>query len=32
VRIHTITFGDVNNAVFMGRLASENGGTHVHIE
>jgi hypothetical protein len=32
VAIHTITFGDVNNAVFMGRLASENGGAHVHIE
>lgn len=32
VVINTITFGDVNNAEFMGRLAAENGGTHLHIE
>lgn len=32
VVIHTITFGDVNDAVFMKRLATENGGRHVHIE
>ncbi|MBK9384175.1 MAG: VWA domain-containing protein [Planctomycetes bacterium] len=32
VVIHTITFGDVNDTVFMKRLATENGGRHVHIE
>lgn len=32
VTIHTITFGDVNDAVFMKRLATENGGRHVHID
>lgn len=32
VVIHTITFGDVNEARFMQDLARRNGGEHVHVE
>ncbi len=32
VVIHTISFGDVNNAKFMDELARRNGGKHVHLE
>ena len=32
VVINTITFGDVNNAMFMEELARRNGGEHVHLE
>ncbi len=32
VVIHTISFGDVNNAKFMDELARRNGGRHVHLE
>jgi hypothetical protein len=30
--IHTITFGILNQMIFLKKLASENGGRHVHIE
>ncbi len=30
--IHTITFGNLNQLVFLKKLASENGGRHHHIE
>ena len=32
VVIHTISFGDVNNARFMDELARRNGGRHVHLD
>lgn len=32
VVIHTISFGDVNNAKFMDELARRNGGRHVHLD
>ena len=30
--IHTITFGDKNDTLFLKALAEENGGRHIHIE
>jgi len=32
VAIHCITFGDKNDTSFLGLLAEENGGRHVHVE
>ena len=30
--IHTITFGNENDTVFLRTLAEENGGRHIHVE
>src|SRR5690606_20020863 len=32
VAIHCITFGDKNDTNFLGPMAEENGGRHIHIE
>lgn len=30
--IHTITFGELNQLIFLKKLAEENGGRHIHVE
>ena len=32
IAIHCITFGDQNDTSFLGPLATENGGRHIHVE
>lgn len=32
ITIHCITFGDQNDTAFLGPLAEENGGRHIHVE
>ncbi|MHC4852066.1 MAG: hypothetical protein ACYTF5_08615 [Planctomycetota bacterium] len=32
ITINAITFGDKNEMLFMGKLAKENGGRHIHVE
>jgi hypothetical protein len=32
IAIHCITFGDKNDTDFLGPLATENGGRHIHVD
>ncbi len=32
ITIHAITFGDINQMRFLGKLAEQNGGRHIHVE
>jgi hypothetical protein len=32
IAIHCVTFGDQNDTDFLGTLAEENGGRHVHVQ